>query len=180
MQSLGAHEQIRLKITAFLFNSRADALRGEMYQAICLHVLSEMGGPVSREDMVELVAYALGENVQVTDSLRAVVLEELRRLTEGGVVLCEDEQYSLSEEVVQLPDETGQERLFEAILEELREIALSITPYISEMQLNSLLGFYLDVSSIVAQHRRLATRCASRLCLSPVDVNGRLVQRGSA
>lgn len=152
MRLLSKHEQILLKITAFLFNKRANALRGEMYQACCLYVLNELGEPCIRKEVVELVAYALG--VDVTDSLRLVVLEELHKLTNEGLVLLEDERYFIhKDEAMQLPDETGQKQLYETILPEMHKIAVSLNPDISKAQLSSLLDFYIEVSSIAVQHK---------------------------
>lgn len=154
MRSLSTHEQIRLKITAFLFNRRADALRGEMYRALCLHVLNEVDESCKYEQIAELVAYALGTDVKVTDSLKTIVFDELHKLTDEGIVLLENDHYSLHEnEIGQLPDATGQEKLNETILQELREIAVSLNPDISRTQLSSLFDFYIEVSNLVTRYQ---------------------------
>jgi hypothetical protein len=153
MRFLGAHEQMRLKVTAFLFNNRADALRGEIYRALCLHVLDELGEPCSREDIIELIAYILGNKVEVTHGLRTILVDELNRLTSEGVIGYHDECYFLQEGTTrQLPDAVGQEQLYKTISQELREVAVSISREISSAQLDSLLDFYIEVSDIVAQH----------------------------
>lgn len=154
MKSLSTHEQIRLKITAFLFNRRADALRGEIYRALCLHVLNEIDEPCSHEQIVELVAYALGTNVKITDSLKTIIIDELNRLTNEGIVLLENSHYSLHEgEIDQLPDVTGQEKLNEIIFQELCKIASALNSEISRAQLDSLFNFYIEVSNVIAHYQ---------------------------
>jgi hypothetical protein len=154
MRSLSAHESIKLKITAFLFNSRADALRGEIYRALCLHVLSETQQACNGEEVVELVAYALGKEVKVTASLRTVVFDELRRLTEEKTIVCNHGYYRLEADVIeQLPDQKGQEQLYKAILQEIREIALSLNPALSKAQIRTLFNFYMEASKQIAKYQ---------------------------
>ena len=154
MPALSRHELIKVKITAFLFNSRADALRGEIYKALCLHVLSEVQEACTGNQIVELVAYALGKEVKLTDSLQAIVLDELRRLAKEKTLLDQDGYYRLNvDEIKQLPDEKGQEQLYKVILQELRRIAFSLNPALSSGQIRMLFDFYTEASNQVAQYQ---------------------------
>lgn len=156
MRTWSGHDEVRYKITAFLFNRRADALRTEMYEALCLHVLSEVSDePCSQEKVVELVEYALGVYVQNTNALRLLVTETLQNLVDNGVLLCEAGLYSLREtESTQLPDDAGQERLDETIFAEIERIAHSLNPILSRKQIVLLHDFFMQVSDLVVQHQQ--------------------------
>ena len=80
MRKMTRHEEVRLKITAFLFNNRANALRGEMHRALCLYVLSEMAEPCMPEEVADLIVSLLGRDVGAPRGFVAIVLDELRGL----------------------------------------------------------------------------------------------------
>lgn len=154
MKLLTTHEKIKLQITAFLFNTRADALRGEMYRALCLHVLSESDDPNSYEDIVKLVAYAIGPTIKVTDSLQTIVADELQKLVEAGEVIQENNLFSIDRSAVRsLPDTTEEDQLYKIICEEIQKAAISIAPLISPAQIEILTNFYLEICSLIAQEQ---------------------------
>ncbi len=157
MKTLTTHEQIKVKITAFLFNKKSDALRSEMYRALCLHVLSDADQPLSKEDVAELVASALGSEVKLTDSLRAVVFQTLQDLINEKIIVNKngngDEYILTSSEIQLLPDSTAQNELYEVIKKEITQIAREINPRVMGGQLDALFDFYLEISNIVAAHQ---------------------------
>ena len=155
MQAWGGHEDIRLKITAFLFNRRADALRTEMYEALCLHVLSEIGDdPCDQDWVVDMVKYALNLRVEDTSVVTLLVSETLRDLVRDGVVVCQNGLYSLREgEALSLPDDTGQAQLRETISNEIESIAHSLSPTLSRRQIDLLQDFFVEVADVVVQHQ---------------------------
>ena len=54
MKVMSTHDKIKTQIVAFLFNSRADVLRAEMFRALCLHVLNEVDTPCDIGQLTEL------------------------------------------------------------------------------------------------------------------------------
>ncbi len=152
MKSLSTHEQIRLKITAFLFNTRVDALRGEIYRALCLHVLTETGEETSRDRITELVAYALGKNVKVTDSLKTIIYDELNNLVRDGAVICEKELYSLGQPGSHpLPDTTAEQQLVSFLHEAIRPVVVKLNPTITAPQISTLVDFFVELSTVLAR-----------------------------
>jgi hypothetical protein len=123
-----------------------------MYRALCLHVLGEVDQPVARNEVAELVAYAIGSGVTVTDGLRTIVLDELHRLRDDGIVACHDDQYTLCDDVaVQIPDQSSELQLHQAISDELEQIAVSLNPAVTPRELKALLRFYMELADLVAR-----------------------------
>ena len=155
MKLSSTHQEIRLRITAFLFNRRADALRGEIYRALCLYVLSEIGTEMQRDELVELVAYSLG-CASITDSLRTIVLDELNQLVRDGVVHQSGDEFLLGDAgALELPDVAAQEQMNEALLAEVWRIARDIKPDIVKSEIDTLHCFFLEASSVIAQSQLL-------------------------
>jgi hypothetical protein len=72
MKTMSTHDKIKTQIVAFLFNSRADVLRSEMFRALCLHVLNEVDEPCDISQITELVAYTIDSNAKGSTSLQTV------------------------------------------------------------------------------------------------------------
>lgn len=146
------HEKIKTKIVAFLFNTRADVLRDEMYRALCLHVLVEADQPCDLGQVTELVAYAISSKAQVNASLQAIVADELTTLVKRGNVNFVDGTYRLNTEDSQvLPSSEEEEELVEIIKKEIRKLAREVKPNITYAEIESLQEFYFEVCELVAK-----------------------------
>lgn len=151
MEMINPYNQIRLKIAAFLFNNRADALRSEMYQALCLHALSESEGKLSISQIIESIARSLGPDVKVTDSLCVVVNDAIQSLVKDELISSDNGNYSINEDIASLPDETGQQEMYRAIQGEIEQIARNILPSIKNADIRNLFDFYIEVTNYIAQ-----------------------------
>lgn len=150
--SRSGHNKLKLQIVSFLFNSRADVLRDEMYRALCLHVLREVGEPCSLEQIVELVAYAIESKVEITESLKAIIADELKTLTDRGELIYDGRTYNINPDMpLDAPDTREELQLQNEIYEEIKYIALSINQKISEDHIKRLFEFYLHVCDIIAK-----------------------------
>ena len=146
------HNKLKLQIVAFLINSRADVVRDEMYRALCLHVLKEVDEPCPLEQIVELVAYAIGPKVEITESLKTIVADELKTLTGRGEIIQKGKMYFInSDSILDVPDTTEELQLRNQIYDEIKFIALSINQDMSEEQLNRLFEFYLYICDVIAK-----------------------------
>jgi hypothetical protein len=152
---LTPQEQLKLNLTAFFFNSRADALRGEMYRALCLYVLSNSKSPLSADEVVESIILSLGANNSTFRSLKVVVTEELHTLVKkGDVQLLENGTYKIEEStVVTIHDSSDIKMLDEKIKEEIRQIAKTLNPTLSKSQLDTLNQFFLEASNLIASRQ---------------------------
>ncbi len=154
MALTGLQEQLRFKLTAFVFNSKADALRGEIYRALCLYVLSEADEALDEQGVSDMVAYTLGAGSSASNTLRAVILETLAELRKSGDIQLENGGYSLNDASGRSrPDTVTQERMNEAISQDIRAIALALNPTLSVAQLKALVEFYIEISSEVAKQQ---------------------------
>lgn len=151
---MNAHEQIQFKITAFLFNRRADALREEMYQALCLTVFKEINDPLTYDQIVERMILELGIPSGVTESFRTIIIDEINQLVKDKRVVKEGDCFSLPKDI---PSNNalnnGQAHLLEVIRSEIGKIAVNIIPSISETEISKLIEFYIDVTDVVAKHQ---------------------------
>lgn len=154
--SSSGHNKLKLQITAFLFNSRADVLRDEMYRALCLHVLKEVGEPCPLEQIVELVAYAIESKVEITEGLKTIVAEALKTLADRGELIHDGKTYTINpDKPLGVPDTREELQLQNEIYEEIKYIALSINQGISEEHIKKLFEFYLYVCDIIAKDRMI-------------------------
>lgn len=150
-----AHEEMREKVTAFFFNKRADVLRGEMYRALCLHVLAEVGEPCDEERIADLVHHALGGTVTAPGNLRTVVYKELRNLVHEGTLLSDAEKkYTIPPKAqLHLPDETGSQHLVETIQSELRRVAAELGAAPTSAEIERLQTYFFDACGQAAEHQ---------------------------
>jgi hypothetical protein len=170
MQIMNTHEKIKTQIVAFLFNTRADVIRAELYRALCLHVLTELDSPCTIDELVDLVAYTIDSQVKKTTSLQTIILDEINNLIERGIVVYKDGLYSLDKlEETPLPNKVGEEQLRKAVYDEVSNIALSINPDISKSRLDQLFEFYLKVCDIVAKERMLHLAKVGEFNLDSMD-----------
>ena len=143
MKTTSRQEQLKLKITAFLFNRRADVIREEIYQALCLYVLAQTNTPLSAERIVQEIARLLTvSNENITDSLKTIIYDELNTLKRNGEIECSDDGCFLDQETKethQLPDDLGEERLNSTIQKEINSIALAQKPDLTRAELKTLL-----------------------------------------
>jgi hypothetical protein len=124
MQPISTHEKIKTQIIAFLFNSRADVLRDEMYRALCLHVLNEIDNPCDIFELTNLVAYAIDTNAPKSEALQTVIADEVNTLVKEGKVNFNDGMYTLDKlEKMPLPDNEEEKELRKSLLEEITNIA---------------------------------------------------------
>lgn len=170
MKAMSTHDKIKTQIVAFLFNSRADVLRSEMFRALCLHVLNEIDAPCDIVQLTELVAYTIDSNVKSSPSLQTVISDELQILVDKGKVLFKDGLYSLDRlEKMPLPDKEEENELNRVIKEEVGNIARSIDPDISKSHINKLIEFYFAVCNVVAKERMMHLAQGGRLDISYTD-----------
>src|SRR5574341_838838 len=170
MHPISTHEKIKTQIVAFLFNSRADVLRGEMYRALCLHVLNEIDTPCDIVQLTDLVAYAIDTNAQKSSALQTVISDEVTTLVKLGKVVLKDGLYSLHKlEKVAVPDDKEEKELQKTLLEEIDKIARSINPEISKAHINRLFDFYIAVCDIVAKERMLHLAQAGHIDIDFID-----------
>lgn len=164
------HDKIKTQIVAFLFNSRADVLRGEMFRALCLHVLNEIDTPCDLEQLTDLVGYAIDASVRKSTGLQTVISDEVTTLVKEGKVVFKDGLYSLDKlEKNPLPDNQEEKELRKVLLEEITNIARSINPDISKAHINKLFDFYIAVCDIVAKERMLKMAQAGKINLNYTD-----------
>lgn len=170
MQKLAGHDKIKTQIVAFLFNTRADVLREELYRALCLHALRESGVPCAVERLVELVAAAIDPGIKATAGMQTLVLNAVTHLTEHGYLAMKDGIYSLLDTSEAALDEAKQEAELKKVLyDEIARIALSINSNIGNRQLNRLFEFYLFVCDAVAKERLLHVAKKGQLDFDFVD-----------
>ena len=151
MSIYSTQQKIKTQIAAFLFNNRADVLRGEMYRALCLYVLNEVDEPCDIEEITSLVAYSIAPEIETTSSLRAIVAEEINTLSKRKQVLHDKGKYVInSSEDSSLPNTTVEDEVRQKLLSELSQIAISIKPHITDPEIHTLLEFYSFVCELVA------------------------------
>ena len=155
MANLSPYETIRLKITAFLFNRRADALRGEMYRALCLGVFTNNDETLNKDEIVKRVASALGKNVKITDSLKTIVYEELRQLEKDGFLLINDSGYEVDRNadanaILELQEENPKKALESTLYEPIKTLSLTINPSVKPALVKKLVGFFIEAASLIA------------------------------
>jgi hypothetical protein len=156
MKTMSTHDKIKTQIVAFLFNSRADVLRSEMFRALCLHVLNEVDEPCDITQITNLVAYTIDSSTKGSTSLQTVLSDELQILIDKGKVICKDGLYSLDKlEKIPLPNQLEEKELQRIIREEINAISRSIDPDISKSHINKLIDFYLEVCNVVAEERMM-------------------------
>ena len=149
-----SRNQIKTKIVAFLFNKKAEVLRSEMYQALCLYVLDSAGSSLSLEQIEMLVAEAINKDVELTESLKTIIIEEINNLVENESIIVENQRYSINEfEREPIPNKTVEEQLLKQISEEIERIAFLINPLISKSQSKELFDFYLSICDLVAKEK---------------------------
>lgn len=145
MSRITAHEKIKTQITAFLINTRADVVRGEMYRILCLYVLTEIERG-SFEDIMETVAYAIDSDLHITDAMRAIVSDELNTLVEKGDLEFINNSYSIVEDAkIDLPDQSVEREVLKGIEDEVNRIALDMDSSLTSKERKTLFEFYLDV-----------------------------------
>lgn len=147
-------DQLRLRLTAFFFNNRADALRSEMYRALCLASLAGAQDPKSVDQIADDVISMLGGSVDKSDSLRTVLSDELSTLNQRGEADIADGRYSLAQDHrPQVPDEEVETKILTSIAQEIKSIALSITPTLSANQIGRLEKFFFEAATLIADNR---------------------------
>jgi hypothetical protein len=82
--SLTPQEQLKLKLTAFFFNNKADALRSEMYRSLCLLALANSEKPLSIDEIVNTILLYLKTGNAISKGLKVIVTDELASLREKG------------------------------------------------------------------------------------------------
>ena len=154
MKSVSAHEAIKGQIVAFLFNTRADVLRDEMYRALCLHVLNEAGMPCTVNQITELVAYAISPTVEVSESLKTIIIEEISTLLKRGEIINENGNYTLKQNgLSRLPNTSEEQHIKEEIFNEIKRVAQEINPLASKHDIETLYEFYSVVCELIALDR---------------------------
>jgi hypothetical protein len=146
--------KIKSKIVAFMFNTRADVLREEMYRALCLHVMGEIVTPCNIDEIISAVAYSIGPNVEMTSGLRTIIVDVLNGLvTKKEIEKTTDGYYLATHEKVAVPNSFEEEELKRTILKEINRISIELKPNITMPEVNILFDFYLQVCNLVAKEQ---------------------------
>lgn len=153
--SLTLQEQTKLKLTAFFFNNKADALRSEMYRSLCLLALASSEKPKTTDEIVNSIMLYLGASNPISAGLKVIVTDELAALREKGEInILHGGVYELNTDSdSDLPDLSGEKILVEKIAEEIRKVARGLNPVISKFQLEKLQQFFIEASNLIASHQ---------------------------
>ena len=153
--SLTPQEELKLKITAFFFNSKADALRSEMYRSLCLLALANSQRPISIDEIVSSILLYLGTSNPISKGLKVIVTDELAVLSEKGEInILENALYEIkADDEMNTPTIGGEKILLEKISGEIHQIAKDLNPTLSKVQFEKLEQFFLEVSNLVASHQ---------------------------
>jgi predicted nucleic acid-binding protein len=146
--------KIKTKIVAFLFNTKTEVLRSEMYQALCLYVLSSAGSSLTIEQIEMMVSEAINQEVELNESLKTIIIEEVKKLVDKEMIILENQRYSINEfEEGTLPNSIEEDHLGKQIQDEIERIALLINPLISKPQIKVLFDFFNSICDLVAKEK---------------------------
>ena len=145
------YDLLRQRLTAFFFNSRGDALRGEMYRVLALDALSHLPSPSSLPTIATHITTALGAAPDGSAGLEAVLSEELRVLEGKGLVVSLEGGFALAPDSPQVLSSLESTQLtLEPVAQEIRSIAATIAPSLGEKALRDLEMFFFDAANIIA------------------------------
>ncbi len=171
---MNAHEGIQFKITSILFNRRADALRDEMYRAMCLSILGEFDSPRGCDQIIEEIIAIFGIQEDATESLRTILIEEINRLVEDGKIEKNQEnQFFLVKDAKEKNQNNSLPQDLTVIInEEIKTIATNIKNDITDAEIKILNDFYLEVTDVVAKHQVYFAAKGSKIQeIDPTDDN---------
>ena len=146
-----SHETIRLKLAAFFFNSRADALRGELFRALSISILARSDQALDLDEICQGIIQLFGLSGDTNDSLRAVLVNELATLVESGELLTVDEKFQLADHLWDDQPTEPEIELLQTVSNEIETICRSIEPAISRVGIKSIFEFYVEASVLIAE-----------------------------
>lgn len=151
MTENSTQEELRLKITSYMFNRRADALRGEMYEALCLGAFADAKDSLTSDEIASRVASQLGEKVKVSESLRTIVYDGLISLEKNGAIIRRNNEYSLDVSLNPIEfQKSSHIELEKSLSKPIEKIAFSINQDLSPASIKKSLHFFVEASSIIA------------------------------